>query len=424
MRRFCFIVGLFFSSSLLFSQQLSERKLGRQLKKIPQLANAFVGISVLSLEKHKVVAAYNASNYFTPASNTKLLTFLGAVQTFSKLPALEYAIENDSIAHFKSTGYPLLFHPFYPDTVLQNYFQDKQTWIYHPAKTAPNLLGSGWSWDDYSYYYAAPSSVFPIYGNTVQGIIKENSPQFIPSFPASPDSRVTNLQRSLSENTFLYNPQNWSSEDTLYRPFLPNDPLFVKLLGKALDKKVILDTTTGDSFPWQKLITEQDPLLYKGLLHDSDNGIAEALLLMIAHEKAGVFRPEVAIDSLKEQWKYWLPDPLEWVDGSGVSRYNMFTPRTLVAVLQQLKQKLSWEVLSAYMPQGGATGTLKAYPDLVNVYAKTGTLRHNHNLSGYWVNANGKHYAFSILVNHFTTPTVEVRQGISELLLWMQRKAK
>ena len=255
MRRFCFIVGLFFSSSLLFSQQLSERKLGRQLKKIPQLANAFVGISVLSLEEHKEVAAYNASNYFTPASNTKLLTFLGAVQTFSKLPALEYAIENDSIAHFKSTGYPLLFHPFYPDTVLQNYFQDKQTWIYHPAKTAPNLLGSGWSWDDYSYYYAAPSSVFPIYGNTVQGIIKENSPQFIPSFPASPDSRVTNLQRSLSENTFLYNPQNWSSEDTLYRPFLPNDPLFVKLLGKVLDKKVILDTTTGDSFPWQKLIT-------------------------------------------------------------------------------------------------------------------------------------------------------------------------
>jgi serine-type D-Ala-D-Ala carboxypeptidase/endopeptidase (penicillin-binding protein 4) len=195
-------------------------------------------------------------------------------------------------------------------------------------------------------------------------------------------------------------------------------------LGKVLDKKVILDTTTGDSFPWQKLITEQDPLLYKGLLHDSDNGIAEALLLMIAHEKVGVFRPEVAIDSLKELWKYWLPDPLEWVDGSGVSRYNMFTPRTLVAVLQQLKQKLSWEVLSAYMPQGGATGTLKAYPDLVNVYAKTGTLRHNHNLSGYWVNAKGKHYAFSILVNHFTTPTAEVRQGISELLLWMQRKAK
>ena len=59
-------------------------------------------------------------------SNTKLLTFLGAIQTFNKLPALEYAIESDSIYHFRSTGYPLLFHPLYNDQNLDDFFKSKK----------------------------------------------------------------------------------------------------------------------------------------------------------------------------------------------------------------------------------------------------------------------------------------------------------
>jgi D-alanyl-D-alanine carboxypeptidase/D-alanyl-D-alanine-endopeptidase (penicillin-binding protein 4) len=58
------------------------------------------------------------------------------------------------------------------------------------------------------------------------------------------------------------------------------------------------------------------------------------------------------------------------------------------------------------------------------VYAKTGTLRHNHNLSGYLVLSEEEIYAFSIMVNHHTATTDEIRAGIGSLLEWFEKKLR
>ena len=73
-------------------------------------------------------------------------------------------------------------------------------------------------------------------------------------------------------------------------------------------------------------------------------------------------------------------------------------------------------------PKSGESGTLTAYKDLKNVYAKTGTLRHNHNLSGYLISDSGDKYIFSFMVNHFTSSSGEIKKGISELLNWIKKK--
>jgi D-alanyl-D-alanine carboxypeptidase/D-alanyl-D-alanine-endopeptidase (penicillin-binding protein 4) len=164
-------------------------------------------------------------------------------------------------------------------------------------------------------------------------------------------------------------------------------------------------------------------LLYKALLQDSDNGVAEALLAMISQKQFDEMNIERTIDTLKVQWKEWLPDQLEWVDGSGVSRYNMVTPRTVVAALKKIYSKVGLNTIKNYFPQSGRSGTIKKY-NLKNVYAKTGTLRHNHNLSGYWISPSGNIYVFSIMVNHFTTSTDKVRDGISLLLKKFQKRLK
>jgi len=72
---------------------------------------------------------------------------------------------------------------------------------------------------------------------------------------------------------------------------------------------------------------------------------------------------------------------------------------------------------------GGFIQVRKEY-DLKNVYAKTGTLRHNHNLSGYLVSSEENIYVFSIMVNHHTSSKNEVRNAISQLLYKFQKRLK
>lgn len=421
--RFSFFSFLFFLSISLFGQQFSERKIRRILKKIPQFDQAHLALSVAPLNEAKPKASFRDKHYMTPASNTKLLTFLAAVEKFDSLPALYYQ-KKDSVLHFKATGYPLLFHPYYPDTTLAAFFKQKKIWKYHPPISKMKPQGPGWSWDDYSYYYAAERSPFPIFGNVVQAFYTANTQQLVPQAFEKEllvDSLGPNLKRDKFKNQFRYNPEAWKIQDTLYRPFLTSDTLFARLLEQQIMQPVKIEKQSLE-LPWEVLYTYQEERLYKALLQDSDNGIAEALLAMISQSLFEKMDIKNTIDTLEKQWSTWLPDPLEWVDGSGISRYNMVTPRTMISVLKKIHQRVGWQKIQTYFPKSGVSGTLTAYPNLKNVYAKTGTLRHNHNLSGYWQSPKGNKYAFSIMVNHYTASTRETREGITELLHLFQKK--
>ena len=116
-----FLCLFLFCSSLVCGQQISSKRITRQIKKIPAFQKAHVAISISALGDQKEAASYQGSHYMTPASNVKLLSFLAAKQQFNKLPAVYYFKENDRLIHFKATGYPLLLHPFYPEKTLNSF---------------------------------------------------------------------------------------------------------------------------------------------------------------------------------------------------------------------------------------------------------------------------------------------------------------
>ena len=136
-----FLCLFLFCSSLLCGQQISSKRIARQIKKIPAFQKAHVAISISALGDRKEAVSYQGAHYMTPASNIKLLTFLAAKQQFNKLPAVSYYNENDSLIHFKATGYPLLLHPFYPETTLASFFSQSASFIYHPPSITPNQIG-------------------------------------------------------------------------------------------------------------------------------------------------------------------------------------------------------------------------------------------------------------------------------------------
>ena len=115
MRKLFFIFLIGFN---LHGQHLSSRKISRIVKKNPVFSKSHVGVAVQRLGSNKKIKGVQFSKYMTPASNLKILTFLGAIQTFDSLPIINYALINKEL-HIKSTGYPLLFHPRYPDIELE-----------------------------------------------------------------------------------------------------------------------------------------------------------------------------------------------------------------------------------------------------------------------------------------------------------------
>ena len=57
------------------------------------------------------------------------------------------------------------------------------------------------------------------------------------------------------------------------------------------------------------------------------------------------------------------------------------------------------------------------------VWGKTGTLRNNHNYSGYIITDKGKSYVFSIMINHFTKDLSEIKSVISDFLKYLKSNA-
>ena len=109
-------------------------------------------------------------------------------------------------------------------------------------------------------------------------------------------------------------------------------------------------------------------------------------------------------------------------DGSGLSRNNLATPRTLVATLRAMHEAQGNEVFLASLPVAGISGTLKNRLRQTRaegmVRAKTGTLKGVRALSGYIDNPEYGTLAFSIITNQPTSqPSAPVVKAIDEIVL-------
>ena len=96
------------------------------------------------------------------------------------------------------------------------------------------------------------------------------------------------------------------------------------------------------------------------------------------------------------------PNDFFFVDGSGLSTYDLVTPRAITQLLRYAATQPWGADYKSSLPIGGVDGTLEhrftTAPLKGNVFAKTGTLSEERALSGYVVCASGRTVVFSILV--------------------------
>ena len=71
------------------------------------------------------------------------------------------------------------------------------------------------------------------------------------------------------------------------------------------------------------------PCIYKQMLEDSDNFTAEQLLLTASSTLSDTLQFNTIKAHTNKHLLKWKQEP-RWVDGSGLSRYNLFSPENLV----------------------------------------------------------------------------------------------
>ncbi len=424
--------------AVLSAQKSNEKKpgeLARLFETSELFPRIFTGFALYDPESRSMIFEKDAGKYYTPASNTKIFTFYTALKVLGdSIPALRYIEKGDSVI-FWGTGNPLFLHPALPqDSFLLKWMRDSSRQLFLSTHNfRDERFGPGWAWDDYNDYYQAERSPFPVYGN--MAAFERDS--LAEGFKADPlyfqhriafNPRLDNhrplIRRREHANIFEYNSRALTGPPFSREvPFVVTPEVVAGLLADTLGRPVQVIDLLGVSPEEAKTLYSPIPdTLYRRLMQDSDNFIAEQLLLACSEKLTGGLDSREGIRYAIDSLFRGLPDTLVWRDGSGLSRYNLFTPRSIAGVLELLYRELPRERLFSIFPAGGVSGTIKDnYADEEPyVLAKTGTLSNRHCLSGYLLARSGKVYIFSFMNNNYLGNSTPVKKEMEKVLQYVR----
>ncbi|WP_428327649.1 D-alanyl-D-alanine carboxypeptidase/D-alanyl-D-alanine-endopeptidase [Mucilaginibacter sp.] len=434
-RKAYLLIALLLSFSLIqqaHAGHIRKRKIKKLFKHSQILGNHFTGFALYDLDNQKMIYELSDDKYYTPASNTKLFTFYTCLKMLGdSIPALKYVVHNDSLI-FWGTGDPSFLHSDLKGingyTFLKN---SHKKLFFATGNYTGQFYGSGWAWDDYNDYYQTEINALPLLDNTAILYADKNDslrirPAYLKSYlKCDTTYRPSNfrVKRDFLSNTLIYPfmplPKNYRQEI----PWKTSTALTLALLQDTL-KLPVTEVHLPLPADAKTIYNTNTDTVYKHMLQPSDNFIAEQLLLVCSTTRFKTLNADSVISYSKTHFLNDLPDAPQWVDGSGLSRYNLFTPRSIVFLLCRILDEVkNEELLHSLMPAGGVTGTIKKAYKTDNgqpfVWAKTGSLSNNYNQSGYLVTKKGKRLAFSFMNNNFAGPVAQVRDEMVRIITFI-----
>ena len=426
-------------SFLILTSCSIQQKISKSAKQVindSSLVAAHLGISIYEPASGKYWYNYQGDKYFVPASNTKLPTCYAAMKYLGdSLVGFRWDIRDTMITILPS-GDPSFLHPDFSSARAIQLIKGYKNISLLANGYFENRLGSGWTWDDYEETYMAERSAFPLYGNVVKFYLKDDQVKAMPptfekmiSQSSNKNLKGMRVHRPMESNEFSISPGESKTVSITFRTYEGSFPLWLPALQAAL----LMDTLhipasvggySGESPAGLKVFHSQatDSLL-KPMMHRSDNFFAEQSLLMVSNERLRVMNDEKIIDTLLKTDLKDLPQKPRWVDGSGLSRYNLFTPQDFVAILNKMKKEFGMERIKVILPTGG-TGTISNYykADSNYIFGKTGTLSGVVAFSGFLYTKKGKLLIFSTLVNNHQASSTAVRRAVEKFIQGIREK--
>lgn len=421
MRYFVVLVALFLYSC----SPISRARMTKVFHATEERFKDHTGFVLYDPEKRKTIFDYQGGRYFTPASNTKIFTLYTSLKILGdSVPALEYILRNDSLI-FWGTGDPsFLYRRVHHDSTAYRFLSANESELFFSQSNYHTThFGEGWAWDDYNSQYSPERSSFPMFGNLVtvavnRELLRVSPPYFTSAFVAGEPRGQPTIVRDLHGNRFVVHAaQNAAPLREINIPFRLDSLTLEGLMAATLNRyvrpvNVVKPANTNTIF------SIHSDSLYRVMMQDSDNFIAEQLLLMCANALSDSLKPEIAIDFMKRTHLRDLPDEPVWVDGSGLSRYNLFTPRSIVRLWEKIAETVPRERLFSILATGGVNGTLRNWyrAESPYIFGKTGSLSNNHCLSGFLVTKKGKVLIFSFMNSNFTESGSAIRRNMEGIL--------
>ncbi len=394
---------------------------------------AHTGISIYEPATQTYWYNYQGDKYFVPASNTKLPTCYAAMKYLGdSLVGLRYNQTNDTL-FISATGDPTFLHP---DFVNQRIFEflknTNKTIVVNTSMWQEKRWGNGWAWNDYNDDYMAERSALPMYGNVARFKNSLRNIEVSPPWFANKiirdnlqnyDSGLAPVQREISSNNFLIKG-NDSLHGIVEIPFdTEDDSILLNLLKDTLHKTICKSLSSNKTVKEKEYYSQPTDSMLKMMMYRSDNFFAEQSLLMVSAKLLNIMNDEKIIDTLLNTDFRDLPQRPGWADGSGLSRYNLFTPQDFVTILNKMKNDFGMARIKNILPTGG-TGTLSNYykGDCGYIYAKTGSLSGVVALSGFLYTKKDKLVIFSVLVNNHHSSATNIRRAIEKFIEQVRNK--
>lgn len=413
-------------------QQKISKSSKQLLLKDSSLQTAHVGISIYDPGAGKYLYNYQGDKYFVPASNIKIPTCYAAMKYLGEnLRGLDY-LDTDSVLFIRPTADPSFMHrDFKTQPTFEYLLLSRKKLAYVTPRWESEVYGNGWAWNDYNSDYMAERSDMPIYGNVIEFDLQQRGDKFnligdINFFRfalnpyVEPITPNISIRRRRVDNTFDVFPSsgNFTRVQIPFRTFENQ-----RLLEDTLKKAWLSNVYPPSDINFKIIYSRPTDSLLKPMMHRSDNFFAEQGLLMVSNERLGVMNDAKIIDTLLKTDFKDLPQKPRWVDGSGLSRYNLFTPQDFVAILNKMKNEFGMERIKEILPTGGE-GTISSYYRDASgqIFAKTGTLSGVVALSGYLYTKKGKLLIFSTLVNNHQASATAVRRAVEKFITELRIK--
>lgn len=423
-----------------------------------QLCN--LGVVIIDGSTGKVLASNNPDDSFIPASNMKLFTSGAALASLGPDFAFETALELHEAAPdatspqatrlvIRGSGDPAFADPELLEMMNLGIEDLINTWVKATKDTGVTaidelivdarifdneLVHPTWPVEQLNKWYCAEVSGFNVYTNVIRLFTRPNAAGEPPTVVMEPDApwfRLNNRATSVNRGqqtawaarqhdtniVTLYGEVRWAAEPI--RVTIHDTPdFFGQLLADRLRRsgvqvKQVRAAAPGDQLPPGRVLhvvrTPIDVVL-KRCNTDSHNLYAECLMKRLGHDLTGT----------PGSWKNGaaamrmiIPPKLSEsaanaviiADGSGMSRSNRVTPRSIAEWLKALADdpNLAASFIDSLATPG--EGTLErrfSESQLVtNLHAKSGYLTGVSSLSGYLIEPNSQQrIIFSILINN------------------------